>query len=113
MSLGIVVEHFGQHRSPNRGKNFEKKKKKLSDSGSIWAFILGSLPDTWPVDVQGEFDWLMFGTNLEPESVILLDDGLFSLPEQSFSILSIAEDGGSTWHLYQALNQEKCTVEQH
>ena len=38
----------------------------------------------------------MFGTNLEPESVILLDDGLFSLPEQSFSILSIAEDGGST-----------------
>ena len=26
------------------GKNFEKKK--LSDSGPIWAFISGSLPDT-------------------------------------------------------------------
>ena len=37
----------------------------------------------------------MFGSNLEPESVVSLDDGLFSLPEQSFSILSIAEDGGS------------------
>ena len=31
----------------------------------------------------------MFGSNLEPESVVLLDDGLFSLPEQSFSILSL------------------------
>ena len=37
----------------------------------------------------------MFGSNLEPEFVVLLDDGLFCLPKQSFWILNVTEDGGS------------------
>ena len=37
----------------------------------------------------------MFSSNLEPESLVLIDDDLFCLSEQSFWILSIAEDGAS------------------
>ena len=65
-------------------ENFEES---LSD---VWTFILGSLPDTEPVDVQGKF-----GSSLDLESVVLIEDGLLCLSEQCFRIVSIAEDGGS------------------
>ena len=34
-------------------ENFDKRQ---SDSGPVWTFISGSLPDTEPVDVQGKFN---------------------------------------------------------
>ena len=73
-------------------ENFEER---LSDSGPVWTFISGSLPDSEPVDVRGEFDRLVLSGSLELESVILIEDGLFCLSEMYFRIVSIAEDGSS------------------
>ena len=53
----------------------------------------------------------MFSSNLEPESVVLLDDGLFCLSEQCFWIISIAEDGGSGICTKLAWNRERYTAE--
>ena len=57
-----------------------------------WTFILGSLPDTEPVNVWGKFYRLVLCGMLELKSVVSIKDGLYCLSEM---IVSIAENGSS------------------